>query len=622
MTVPLLLVGLIVGLLLQPWPSMAQGPAPPGEAPIPPAGSGFTYQGRLRDGDGNPIDNTCDLAFSLWDAESGGSQVGSDSTVTGVAVTEGYFTVVVNGGGEFGADAFTGAARWLEVAIRCSGDSNPITLDPRQVLNAAPYALSLQPGAIISGTVVDGNSLTVMNDDANGRAVYGFATGSGGWPVGLWGESDATSGTGVTGWASATSGTVEGVYGVTASTEGSGVFGYAGAAEGETNGVYGLATSTEGRGVYGYASSGGGYTYGVYGQSGSTDGVGVRGEATATTGSPYGVAGRSSAPNGYGVFGWNGAASGGASGVYGQSASTSGHGVFGWATASSGTTYGVYGWANSAAGSGVFGYASASSGPAYGVYGQSASTSGSAVYGYASASSGITRGVLGQSASTDGVGVHGRAGSTSGYTTGVYGWVASTGGVGVVGYATANSGTTYGVRGVSDSTSGYGVSGEAWATSGTAYGVIGETESPDGYGVYYIGGLGGSGLKSSTVKTEDYGWRQLYSMESPDVLFEDVGTAQLIGGRAEVAIDTVFAQTVNMEAPYQVFLTPLGDCGLYVAEQTPTTFTVRALNGSSCSIAFHYRIVAKRLGYEDRRLAPAVDPEIAAGRVLESDVGR
>jgi hypothetical protein len=518
-----------------------------------PVGSGFTYQGRLRDSGGSPVDNTCDLTFSLWDAESSGTQVGSDSVVTGVQVAEGYFTVVVNGGGEFGADAFTGAARWLEVTVQCSGDSNPITLDPRQALNAAPYALSLQPGATISGAVAGGNSLTVINNDSTGRAVYGFATGSGGWPVGVYGESDATTGTGVTGWASATSGSVEGVYGVTASTEGSGVFGYAGAAEGETSGVYGLATSTLGRGVYGYASSGGGYTYGVHGQSDSTDGIGVRGEATATTGSTYGVAGRSFAPNGDGVFGWNGATSGSAFGVYGQSSSTQGHAVRGHATASTGTIYGVSGYVTSPDGRAVHGYNGATTGEARGVSGSSASISGRGVYGYASANTGITTGVYGEADSTSGRGVYGYASATSGYADGVsgvsdstdgagvsgyatcagsyscyglYGQVASTFGQAVRGYASAATGTTRGVIGIADATNGSGLAGFAMSSTGTTYGVYARSYSPDGYAGWFQGDAHVQGTLSKTggsFKIDhplDPANRYLYHsfVESPDMM--------------------------------------------------------------------------------------------------------
>ena len=110
------------------------------------------------------------------------------------------------------------------------------------------------------------------------------------------------------------------------------------------------------------------------------------------------------------------------------------------------------------------------------------------------------------------------------------------------------------------------------------------------------------GTKSAVVDTEDYGRLKLYAVESPETWFEDFGSGRLVDGEAVVTVDPVFAQTVNLTEVYYVFLTPLGDCALYVAEKTAGGFRVAALGGASCSIAFDYRIVAKRLGYEEVRL--------------------
>jgi hypothetical protein len=53
-----------------------------------------------------------------------------------------------------------------------------------------------------------------------------------------------------------------------------------------------------------------------------------------------------------------------------------------------------------------------------------------------------------------------------------------------------------------------------------------------------------------------------------------------------------------------VFLTPNGDCkGLYVSQKSPTSFVVRELGGGTSNIVFDYRIMAKRKGYEQTRLA-------------------
>ena len=69
-------------------------------------------------------------------------------------------------------------------------------------------------------------------------------------------------------------------------------------------------------------------------------------------------------------------------------------------------------------------------------------------------------------------------------------------------------------------------------------------------------------------------------------------------------LESLFGETVNTGVDYHVFLTPNGDCkGLYVAQKSAGSFVVRELGGGTSSIAFDYRIMAKRKGYEQVRLA-------------------
>jgi len=282
--------------------------------------------------------------------------------------------------------------------------------------------------------------------------------------------------------------------------------------------------------------------------------------------------------------------------VWGITSETAGNGVYGFASATTGSSAGVRGLTFSPSGSGVFG--------------ESASASGVGVYGSATVTTGFNYGVFGRSFSTDGLGVYGEAYTTTGSNYGVAGLSWSPEGTGVYGLAFATTGDNYGVIARSDSTSGYGVYGFANATTGTNFGVYGVTNSPSGYGVYYEGGLAGTGTKSAIVETQDYGWRHLYAVESPQNWFEDFGQATLAAGEAVVSIESIFAQTVNLDETYHVFLTPRGDfCSLYVADASATSFTVRAKEGSDCEIAFDYRIIAPRLDYEDLRLKPAQDPQ-------------
>jgi hypothetical protein len=130
--------------------------------------------------------------------------------------------------------------------------------------------------------------------------------------------------------------------------------------------------------------------------------------------------------------------------------------------------------------------------------------------------------------------------------------------------------------------------------------------------LWVLGNLSASGTKSAVMVTSSFGQRKLYAVESPEVWFEDLGTASLVDGEATVAFEQVFAETVNLEADYHVFLTPL--CGepllLFVTAKTPAGLTVRGvtLDGRPSECAFDYRIVAKRLGYEDVRLEPFAMP--------------
>ncbi len=122
-------------------------------APAPEAivGTGFTYQGYLTDA-GAPVDGACTLTFSLWDAALGGNQIGGADIHPGVTVDQGRFTVLVNdGAAPFGNYPFDGNARWLAVTVDCGG--GPFPLGPRQRLSPAPYAFSLRPGAVISGSL-------------------------------------------------------------------------------------------------------------------------------------------------------------------------------------------------------------------------------------------------------------------------------------------------------------------------------------------------------------------------------------------------------------------------------------------------------------------------------------
>jgi hypothetical protein len=103
-----------------------------------PLTTAFTYQGQLKQ-DGVPLDGTVNLVFQLFDAETSGTQVGSNVARDAVPVANGLFSVEL----DFGVDAFEGSARWLQASV--SG----VLLSPRQPLTPAPYALQTR-GIVVS----------------------------------------------------------------------------------------------------------------------------------------------------------------------------------------------------------------------------------------------------------------------------------------------------------------------------------------------------------------------------------------------------------------------------------------------------------------------------------------
>ena len=142
-------------------------------------GSAFTYQGQLKSG-GTPYNGACDLRFGLWNALSGGVQIGTTQTKSNVGMAEGCFTVQL----DFGEGAFQGDARWLAIEVRCpAGTGSYTALSPRQALTAAPYALALpglwtQPNAE-SPNLVGGWSGNSVMAGVVGATISGGGTTSG-----------------------------------------------------------------------------------------------------------------------------------------------------------------------------------------------------------------------------------------------------------------------------------------------------------------------------------------------------------------------------------------------------------------------------------------------------------
>ncbi|MGC1650032.1 MAG: hypothetical protein WA741_29765 [Candidatus Sulfotelmatobacter sp.] len=611
------------------------------------------FSGVALDETRNPITGVLGITFSLYQEQQGGSPLWEE-TQNIQADANGHYTALL---GSVSAEGMplelfsSGEAQWLAVQIQGQPER------ARVLLVSVPYALKAHEAETLSGRSISDfvllNKTASTSSKATDAPLGSNGTSASSWPridndgpTNFMG-SNATqivsvtqNGAGV--GLSATSHALAAVAGTITGKSNTAVYGLASNAGKGSNaaGVTGQSNTEMGPGVAGYANGIDGT--GVLGVANAkTGGTGVSGISNATSGNTNGVYGQSASPTGTGMVGVNNATTGYASGVYGQSASTSGSGVSGSATAASGYTSGVYGHSASTNGTGVYGSSAnwvgvGGQGATLGVWGDSATNNGTGVAGYADAATGNTNGVYGQSASTSGIGVSGSATATTGDAYGIYGQTATTGfGAGVIGVTTAATGNAFGVFGQSSGTSGNGVFGYANAPSGSTIGVAGFVESPTGSAGYFVarsgsglilqgisgnpgtqvftvdasgnldisGNLTVAGSKSARVKLQDGREVALYAVESPENWFEDFGTGQLQGGKTEVSLELGFRQTVDTAAGYHVFLTANGDCrGLYIAHKTPTGFEVRELGHGNASVAFDYRIVARRRGFENVRL--------------------
>jgi hypothetical protein len=300
-----------------------------------------------------------------------------------------------------------------------------------------------------------------------------------------------------------------------------------------------------------------------------------------------------------------------AAGVYGYSASSTGYGVYGTNVATTGNAPGVYGTTAAASGYGVLGV-----GPT-GVEGDNNVGDGDGVVGTSSGEFGI--GVLGSSSF---FGVYGKGGlvgvagqadgsSSLGYDleglAGIWGDTGGASGQYLGALATADSNTAL-LAANNDSTGDYPAMQVENFTTQTHNPVF-QTSSPNTYSgsrhctIDTSANLTCTGVVSGVVQQGDGKQTATYAMQSAENWLEDAGPGQLSGGSASIEIDSAFAQTVNTGVEYHVFLTPNGDSkGLYVSHKTATSFEVHEQGEGSSSIAFDYRIMAKRKGYENVHL--------------------
>ena len=540
-----------------------------------PQSTAFTYQGQLS-ASGQPATGNYDLTFTLFDAASGGAQVGTVITALQYPVAAGLFTIDLNFPG-----AFAGQQLWIEVSV--GGQ----ILSPRQPVNTVPVAQFSLTGnigpvgatgatgptgptgptgatgtapAIQAATYNANGSLSITDSQSNV-----VTTPNGAWSAtgnqasnpasNFIGTTDAqplvikTNGTAaskerarflttpqiVVNATTALSGDLLAVYGT----------GYAGA----TNSIGGQTDYP----INAYST---GAFSGVYAENTGT-GQGVLGQNTAT---------------GVGVYGNNSA---GGIGVYGVS--TSGVGVFG--AGNGALTYGVRGTNQNASGTGIFGLGN-------NIVGGTVLGSGSGI-----AANGTQNGayVLATNVAT-GVGLIAGGNNFTSVTvppgTGA-GVVGQGENFGIVGYASAPAAAL-----ANNKWGGYfdylpGVKSYAYLagrSGGVDYGIL------------------STGVKSTMVKGPEGENRVMFATEAPEVLFTDYGVAQLVDGDAVIKLDPLLANAIRVDAdhPLKAFVQVEGECnGVYVTNKSGSSFEVRELAGGHSSVTFSWQIVASRADTRD-----------------------
>jgi hypothetical protein len=321
-----------------------------------------------------------------------------------------------------------------------------------------------------------------------------------------------------------------------------------------------------------------------------------------------------------------------------KSSASGAYAILGTALGTSGAVFGAEGATQSPTGAGVVGVGGTESatgdnfGSSAGVWGDAGTTAKSAMvatadnaFGLLAYNNSLRETVLAANLTT-------LTGSVDngGYAFGVIGTTQSSNGVGISGQTLPASGSYQNVHG----STAVGVSGDTGvaggigvlATEDTGYALWAQTDSSYTTGIFlnynsttsdalYAGNLVNhctidnagdlvcTGNLSGAVQSQGNHTVRLYAVQSPENWFEDFGSGTLSNGSAIVNLDAGFAQTVNTNSDYHVFITPNGESeGLYVVNKAAGGFEVREQHGGHSNMGFDYRIVAHRKGSENVRL--------------------
>lgn len=122
--------------------------------------------------------------------------------------------------------------------------------------------------------------------------------------------------------------------------------------------------------------------------------------------------------------------------------------------------------------------------------------------------------------------------------------------------------------------------------------------------MYLNGNLKVTGTKNREIKTRNYSNRLQYCYEMASPMFGDIGEAEMDeSGICYVYLDDIFAETVNVNTEYQVFLQKEGQGDLWVEAKNTEYFVVKG----TPRLKFSWEIKVKQKGYEHDRLNESID---------------
>lgn len=96
----------------------------------------MSYQGYLRDGNGQPVTGAKNFQFYIYSDSVGGSSCWGPETHSGVPVVEGLFEVILGSQTPIVAACFDGSVKWLETWV----EGSPLT--PRKAIASVAYAMA------------------------------------------------------------------------------------------------------------------------------------------------------------------------------------------------------------------------------------------------------------------------------------------------------------------------------------------------------------------------------------------------------------------------------------------------------------------------------------------------